>query len=170
MVRNFSILITLLSVFQFTIHNYAIASEQSKCRFIALKSNKTNIRNGPGFQYKINWVYFVKLYPLQIVDRYENWIKVRDHKQILGWVNKNLVLKRKVALVIGNQLVPKPFVKSNESVLFKYPDPSSFPLARVEFGKVVSVKKCTQQWCLIVADKTKGWMSKLNLWGIDCGE
>ncbi|KLT23416.1 bacterial SH3 domain containing protein [Wolbachia endosymbiont of Armadillidium vulgare str. wVulC] len=41
--------------------------------FISIKSNKVNMRTGPGFQYPVKWIYTCKNLPLKAIEEFENW-------------------------------------------------------------------------------------------------
>ena len=54
---------------------------------------------------------------------------------------------------------------NNESYLFEKPKVFSKPLAKLEKGKLVIVKRCKNNWCKILANNFSGWIRKDNLWG-----
>ncbi len=41
----------------------------------------------------------------------------------------------------------------------------SKPLARLELGRLVLVKKCKKEWCKISSEIYNGWILKKFLWG-----
>jgi len=52
-----------------------------------------------------------------------------------------------------------------EKVLFKKPSDFSEPLAKLEKGKLLVIKKCEDNWCNITTDDYKGWVKIKNVWG-----
>ena len=54
---------------------------------------------------------------------------------------------------------------SNLSVAFKKPNIYSRPLARLEKGKMVIIKKCRDEWCKILVQNNEFWIQKKFLWG-----
>ena len=77
----------------FLIFNVLSASSASKIskktglplpRFVSLKSNKVNLRRGPGLDYKIDWVYKRKHLPLMIVSEFGHWRQVIDFEGYSG--------------------------------------------------------------------------------------
>ena len=63
-------------------------------------------------------------------------------------------LKKKSAITI-----------KNNSILFKKPTIYSKPIARLETGRLVLIKKCKAKWCKITSDNFSGWIFKSSLWG-----
>ena len=47
-------------------------------RFVSLRSDKVNMRTGPGFRYPIDWVYKRLNMPMEVVAEFGTWRKVRD--------------------------------------------------------------------------------------------
>lgn len=138
-------------------------------RFVALKANETNLRRGPNLKYPIAWTYKVKGYPMEIVAEFENWRKLRDSDGEEGWVHESLVSgNRNVMIVANSYLKPKAEYeeRKKELLIFRYPDESSYPMARVELGNIAKVKKCELDWCKLKIDDYIGWVRKENLWGV----
>ena len=53
----------------------------------------------------------------------------------------------------------------NNSILFKKPTIYSKPIAKLESGRLVLIKKCKEKWCKITTGSFKGWIFKSSLWG-----
>ena len=51
------------------------------------------------------------------------------------------------------------------SILYKNSTIFSKPIAKLEKGRLVLIKKCKPQWCKIKTGDYKGWIFKKNLWG-----
>lgn len=138
-------------------------------RFVVLKSNKSNLRNGAGIKNAIKWTYLKRGYPMEVVAEFENWRKLRDIDGTEGWINENLITGRRNAVIIGNkfeQNFEKYKLKQQETVLLKYPDENSYPIVKIEFGVIGNIKKCNSEWCKIKIEEYTGWIKKVNLWGV----
>src|SRR5688572_19009902 len=46
-------------------------------RFVSLKSGRVNARVGPGLNYAVEWLYMKPGLPMEILQEYDNWRKVR---------------------------------------------------------------------------------------------
>lgn len=48
------------------------------------------VRTGPGEDYKAKWV-LEQGYPLLVLERKNDWLKVTDSEEVTGWINKDNV-------------------------------------------------------------------------------
>ena len=53
----------------------------------------------------------------------------------------------------------------NNSILYRKPTIYSKPIARLEIGRLVLIKKCKEKWCKITSGGYEGWIFKNVLWG-----
>jgi SH3-like domain-containing protein len=58
------------------------------------------------------------------------------------------------------QLPPK------QVLLYRHPDETSYPFVRAEIGVLGKVLKCQVEWCQLQLAGYKGWIRKVNLWGV----
>ena len=128
-------------------------SEEEK-EFLMLKNNKVNVRYGPGFDYPIKYIYKKNKLPLKIIDKKENFRKIIDHKKNNGWIHISQLRKS------------KSLISTSKKILFKKPTKYSKPIAKIEEGRLLIVKKCSDNWCVVKTEKFSGWISKDNIWGI----
>ena len=118
-----------------------------------LKNNKVNVRYGPSFEHPIKYIYKKILLPVKIIDKKENFRRIIDHKKNSGWIHISQLRKSKSLITTSNK------------ILFKKPTKYSKPLAKIEKGRLLIVKKCLKKWCNIETDKFSGWIDKTNIWG-----
>ena len=124
--------------------------------FLSLKNNEVNLRQGPSFEYPIKFIYKKKYLPVEILDKSETWRKIKDFENNSGWIHASQLSKKKSAIC-----------KKNNSVLYKKPTIFSKPIAKLEIGRLVLIKKCKAKWCKITSDGYKGWIFKNALWGVE---
>jgi len=122
--------------------------------FLTLKNNEVNLRQGPSFEYPIKLIYKKKYLPVIILDQSETWRKIKDFENNSGWIHISQLSKKKSAINI----------KKN-SVLYKKPTIYSKPIAKLEIGRLVLIKKCKVKWCKITTGGFKGWIFESSLWG-----
>ena len=60
-------------------------------RFVSLKSDEVNLRIGSSTNYPIILKYVTKNMPIEIIDEYERWRKIRDIKGNEGWILSDLL-------------------------------------------------------------------------------
>ena len=123
--------------------------------FLTLRNEKVNLRQGPSFDYPVKIFYKKKFLPVLILDRSENFRKIRDHENNTGWIHISQLSKKKAAIVIDDKLI-----------LFNSPTIYSNPIAILKKGRLVKIKKCKNEWCKVVAGDYKGWLKKESLWGL----
>ena len=123
-------------------------------KFLSLKKNEVNLRQGPSFKYPIKLIYKKKYLPILILDKSGPWRKIKDFENNTGWIHVALLSKKKSSINI-----------KNNSILYKKPTIYSKPIAKLESGRLVLVKKCKDKWCKVVSDKYTGWVFINTLWG-----
>jgi len=121
--------------------------------FLSLKKDKTNVRYGPGLDYPIKYIYRKINLPVKQIDEKENWRRVIFLDNNSGWIHLS-------QLKTANSIIT---VK--EKILFKKPSTFSKPLARLEKGRLLVIKKCVSGWCSIISDNYRGWVKIKNVWG-----
>ena len=122
--------------------------------FLSLKKNEVNLRQGPSFEYPIKLVYNKKYLPVIILDKSGPWKKIKDFENNTGWIHTVLLSKKKSAINT-----------KNNSVLYKKPTIYSEPIAKLEIGRLVLIKKCKKKWCKITSGDYSGWIFQSSLWG-----
>jgi|TARA_B110000116_G_C16670396_1_gene505935 SH3-like domain-containing protein len=132
--------------------SYTLADEN--IIFLSLKNSKVNLRQGPSFDYPIKLIYKKKYLPVIILEKSDTWRKIKDFEKNSGWIHISQLSKKKSALNI-----------KDISILYKNPTIYSKPIAKIESGRLVLIKKCKVSWCNISSSKYKGWILKKYLWG-----
>lgn len=129
-------------------------------KYVSLRRDQANMREGPSYSHRILWVYQHKDYPLKIVARFDAWRRVKDVTGTVGWMHHTQLTDRRTVLFIG----------FTRSALRSDPSPKSDVVAYAQPGVVARLKACKPQYCEVVADGTDGWVDKRNIWGVDAGE
>ena len=122
--------------------------------FLSLKNNEVNLRQGPSFEYPIKLIYKKKYLPVIILGRSETWRHIKDFENNSGWIHISQLSKKKSAINI----------KKN-SILYKKSTIYSKPIAKLEIGRLMLIKKCKTKWCKITSGGYEGWIFKSSLWG-----
>ena len=150
--KNSYFVIIILFFFFFLAFSNTSANENKE--FLTLKNIEVNLRQGPSFEYPIKLVYKKKYLPIIIIDKSETWRQIKDFKNNSGWIHISQLSKRKSAINIRNN-----------SVIYKKPTIYSKPIAKLELGRLVLIKKCKPNWCKIKTGSYLGWILKNSLWG-----
>ncbi len=154
MSRNKKYFSITLFLFFLILFPFDAISENKNQNFLSLRNDKVNLRQGPSFEYPIKLIYKKKHLPVIIVDRLETWRKIKDFENNSGWIHISQLSKKKSAINI-----------ENNSVIYTKPSIYSEPIARLEIGRLVLVKKCKIKWCKITSGNFNGWILENYLWG-----
>ena len=121
--------------------------------FVSLKKNKVNVRYGPSFDSDVKYVYKKINLPIKQIDKKENFRRIIDLKNNSGWIHVSQ-LKKVNSLIV-----------SEDTILFSKASKFSKPLAKLEKGKLLIVKKCQENWCKVSDENYLGWINTNNAWG-----
>ena len=122
--------------------------------FLSLKKNKVNVRYGPSFDSPIKYIYKKINLPIKQIDKKENWRRIIDFKNNSGWIHWSQLKKVNSIITL------------KDKILFKKPSTFSNPIAKIQKGRVLIIKKCESGWCQINTGKFKGWIKTDNVWGL----
>ena len=128
-------------------------------RFVSLRSSEANLRAGPGTRYPIDWIYRRSGLPMQVIDEFDIWRRVRDHQGTVGWMHRSMLTGRRTLLVLGER-----------PLLRRRPDPAAPGLAYLESGVVGAFGGCEGDWCRIEAQGFEGWLKRAEVWGVGSGD
>jgi SH3-like domain-containing protein len=132
-------------------------------RYVSLKSDRVNLREGPSKSHRSSWVFERAGLPVEVTAEFDTWRKIRDSEGSEGWVLHSLLSGRRTALVA-------PWKKDQTLPLLRQPRPDSEVVANLQPGVIGSVKRCDGQWCRIYGDGFDGYEQQSNLWGVYPGE
>ena len=125
-------------------------------RYVSLKSNDANIRVGPSKNYPIEIKYIKKYYPLKVIEEYEDWRKVQDFKNNIGWIHKSLISGTRTGIVLSNDNKTIKLLNTlNGNVI-----------GEIGKGNIVFLEKCKIDLCLVSSRNYKGWIDKKYIWGV----
>ena len=134
-------------------------------RFVSLKSGRVNSRIGPGVNYAVGWMYMKPGLPMEIIQEYDNWRRVRDSDGVEGWINQSLLSGRRTGIV-----APWQKGKQTQISLMEEPGSGASAVAILEPGVIGTIKTCNGEWCEMTFDGHTGWVSQALIWGAYPGE
>ena len=137
-------------------------------RFVSLKSDRVNLRNGPSTEYPTGWVFRRAGLPLEVIKEFEAWRQVRDAEGATGWVLQSLLSGRRTALILPWELKagttpPQVSIQAGEGA-------NSGIVASVEAGVIANLHDCNGRWCRVTIDAYTGYIEQKKLWGVYEGE
>ena len=124
-------------------------------RFVSLRSGEANLRTGPGTRYPIDWIYRRKGLPVQVIEEFGSWRRVRDRQGTQGWMHRSVLAGRRTVIVTGTR-----------PLLHRRPDPASPGLAYLQAGVIATLGGCDGAWCRVDAQGFEGWLGRQDVWGL----
>jgi SH3-like domain-containing protein len=136
-------------------------------RFVSLKADKVHVRQGPGTDHRIAWVFQQAGLPVEVLAETEQWRRVRDADGATGWVFHAALSGRRTVVVLPWEAKAGQAVQAE----LKAREGASAPaVAIVEAGVIGSVKACDGKWCEIAVGPHAGHIEQKKLWGVYDGE
>ena len=131
----------------------SIQSIYAEEKFLSLKKNKTNVRYGPGLDYPIKYIYRKVNLPVKLIDKKDNMRRVIFLDNNSGWIHRSQLKSSNAVISL------------EKKILFKKPSDFSEPIAKVQKGRLLVIKKCEDDWCNVLTDDYTGWVKIKNVWG-----
>jgi len=134
-------------------------------RFVSTRSNPINVRVGPGTKYDIAWNYTVSGVPVEIVQEFDTWRKIRDMDGEEGWVHQSLLVGSRAGYVT-------PVAANGEVDMYASRSIESGVRARLAPGVRVNISECDGDWCTVTAGQPgeranfSGYVRQEEIWGV----
>lgn len=125
----------------------------------SLSAGEARMRTGPGRNYPASWLYQREGLPVQVIDTYPGWRKVRDPDGAEGWMIGALISDKRTAMV-----------KGGIAELRDTPNPDASVVWRAEPGVIGRVSHCGDGWCRLDVKGRSGYVEESRLWGVDPDE
>ena len=156
MLKILFILLISISAFSLSAKNLGSETKLKIPRFVSLKSENSNLRIGPSINYPIKLNYVIANIPIEVVDEYKDWRKINDYEGNIGWLHKSLIKGDRFAIV------STPYQESAQV----FNKPKGETIGKIGKKNILKINRCLKDWCQIKYDHHKGWVNKLNLWGV----
>lgn len=138
-------------------------------RFVTTRSHPINVRVGPGTRYEIAWNYTVSGVPVEIIQEFDTWRKIRDVEGDEGWVHQSLLSGNRAGYAT-------PLLANGEVQMHTGQSADAAVRARLAPGVRVSISECDGTWCNVSAGQPgerqaySGWVQQAELWGVYADE
>ena len=129
-------------------------------RFVSLKSSRVNLRIGPGRTYPVDWMYMKAGLPVEVIQEYDNWRRVRDSEGAEGWINQSLLSGKRTGIA-----TPWNIGKEATVSLLREPSADSRLVATIEPGVLGQIERCDGKWCDMRFGNLRGYVSQALIWG-----
>ena len=132
-------------------------------RYVSLKSDRVHIRQGPGTDHKVLWVFKRAGLPVEVIKEFEGWRQVRDAEGTTGWLLQSLVSGRRTALILPWEIKVEP---APQIALRADARDSAAAVAIVEAGVIANIRSCDGRWCYVSVGDFRGYIEQKKLWGV----
>ena len=108
-------------------------------------------------QYPVDWVYLRQNLPVEIIAEYGTWRKIRDWQGTQGWIHQSMMSGTRTLIVTGET-----------RTIRRKGDAKSAPVAIIEAGAIGKLLSCPDLngWCRVEASNKKGWLRRVDFWGV----
>jgi SH3-like domain-containing protein len=130
-------------------------------RYVSLKSDRVNLREGPSKEHRTSWVFQRAGLPVEVTAEFETWRRIRDAEGAEGWVLHSLLSGRRTALVV-------PWARNREEAvpIFERADERADLVAKVMPNVLANVRSCSGAWCRVTVGDRAGFIRQDRLWGV----
>jgi SH3-like domain-containing protein len=133
-------------------------------RFASLKSDEVNLRAGPGEDKPKLWIYQRAGMPVEIIEEFDTWRRIRDYKGVVGWVSGALLSGKRTAIVTQEENIQGD--APHRRILRAKPDAAAAPVAELEPGVIGKLIECDGAWCRLEVKGYEGWLLRTEFWGV----
>lgn len=121
---------------------------------VSVLKDGANVRTGPDAKDPVAMELFMG-YPLKVVEKKGEWLKVSDFENDTGWINNKMVGPGNTVIVSAK----------NPINMRSEPKESGAIVANIEHGVVLTKISAKGEWVKVKHTKgTEGWISKKLLW------
>jgi len=138
----------------------AEAQERKVPYWASIATGDALMRTGPERTYPATWRYRRRDLPVQVLQVYGNWRRIREQDGTEGWMLATLLSAQRTAVVTGDAPAPMHAEPSSGSALNW----------RAEPGVVGKISRCEEGWCLFDVGGKSGFIPADRIWGVGPGE
>ena len=128
-------------------------------RFVSLKASRVNVRIGPGEDYRIAWVFTRPGLPIEVIQEFDTWRRIRDSDGTVGWVFQSLLSGKRTAVV-------SPWSNDRPRPIRDAASPNAAITAYLAPGVMADIDECADGWCRLSGPDFDGWITQDQLWGV----
>ena len=137
-----------------------VQSPQIAPHYVSQRTNEAYLREGPGYAYRVLWVYRHKGMPFRETAGYDIWRRVAAPDGTVGWMSMEMLSDARTVLVTGK----------GRAQIRKDIDPSAKVVGLADVGAVLKLKTCGQEFCRVTSSDVDGWIPRNRIWGVDANE
>ena len=131
----------------------------SRAELLSIKGDSVNLRSGPGTNYGVLWEYG-EGFPVEVLERKNDWVKIKDFEDDTGWVHKSLLADRPHVIVKANK-------NKDEKINIRQGPGAEYKIVgKAYYGVVFEAIHQQSEWVNVKHESgLSGWISARLLWG-----
>ncbi len=138
---------------------FPFSSSMLHAEMLSISGDSVNLRSGPGTDFRILWEYG-EGFPVEILEKKKDWVKVRDFEDDMGWVHKSLLIDNPHMIVKANR---------NKNAIINIrqgPSTEEQIVGKARYGVVFETVQQRSGWIEVKHESgLTGWVSSVLLWG-----
>lgn len=132
------------------------ATADAPVRFMSLKNEGVEGRNGPGTNHRINWLYERAGLPVMVLAERGGWMHVRDPDGDEVWMLSESLEARRTVYVREQAALRRTAREGGQTIAYLMP------------GVIGAVTQCSGEWRRVAVGGRVGWVANSSLFGGDC--
>lgn len=125
----------------------------------SIDGDKVQLRTGPGTKYAAKWQYG-NGFPVKIVTRKGNWVKVTDFENDTGWIYKKFISNTPHMIIKANKGKKKKInIRNGPGTKYKV-------VGQAYYGVVFETVRQSRGWAKVKHESgLTGWIKRSLIWG-----
>lgn len=133
---------------------FLIPSLSLAAEVVSVKKDNVNVRSGPGTEFPVTMELF-KGYPLKVLEKKGDWVKIKDFENDSGWIYSSLVNSGSTVIVNGKKSIN----------MRAQPNTTASIVAVVDRGVVLTKLSTQEKWVKVKHSQgITGWIYGPLLW------
>ena len=154
-VKSASMIIRMLPLFLLVL----FVAQSAIAEFLSVKGDNVNLRAKPDTLSPVKWEYG-KGFPLKVLEKKGEWVKVADFEQDTGWINRSLLSSTPHVIVNVNK-DSKKFINIRQG-----PSTKDNVVGKAYYGVVFQRLEVKSGWVKVRHESgLEGWVNSSLLWG-----
>jgi SH3-like domain-containing protein len=134
-------------------------AQSAMAEFLSVKGDNVNLRTKPDTLSPVKWEYG-KGFPLKVLERKGEWVKVADFEEDTGWINRSLLSSTPHVIVNVNKNSKKSINIRQSSSL------TANIVGKAYYGVVFQRLEVKSGWVKVRHESgLEGWVKATLLWG-----
>lgn len=135
-------------------------TQSAIAEYLSVKGDNVNLRAKPDILSTVKWEYG-KGFPLKVLEKKGEWVKVADFEKDTGWINRSLLSSTPHVIVNVNKNSKK-FINIRQG-----PSVSDNVVGKAYYGVVFQQLQTKSGWVKVRHESgLEGWVKSSLLWGI----